>query len=48
MIVGCDASCISLVSSIRPLLFRLEDEAGFRLSPVVKTAALNAVQENLD
>jgi predicted nucleic acid-binding protein len=38
----------SLVPSIRPLLFRLENEAGFRLSQTVKTAALKAVQETMD
>ena len=38
----------SLVPSIRPLLFRLENEAGFRLSQAVKTAALNAVHEPID
>jgi hypothetical protein len=38
----------SLVPAVRPLLFRLENEAGFRLSQAVKAAALDAVRETMD
>lgn len=37
-----------LVRSISPLLLRLENEAGFRLSVAVKLAALQAVQETMN
>ncbi len=37
-----------LIPSIRPSLFRLESEAGFRLSRAVKLAALEAVQETIN
>lgn len=37
-----------LVRSVGAILSRLESEAGFRLSPAVKLAALQAVQETLN
>ena len=36
-----------LVESIKPLLMRLQDEAGFRLSATVQKAALEAVGESV-